>query len=219
MDPEEQILGRLGLTPEQVVGYLYAGLFSALLTAIVAPVRIKAVVDALGGFLATIAVLAMGIAIYVAYRRLLGECLLYPCHHAIHKLVDRLFRRHLGRVTSTTALLAVYGVPFGSRREAYTTIRELLFDAEMRRRLDLAHGEIHVLYITAVGCFCVIIYQIFEVPSRSNWGWLLALAVSYSAAVFADIQQHSLEAQLLRNQGKDSIISFLGRHGFLQDGG
>lgn len=214
MDTENELLSRLGVTPEQVVGYFYAGLFSAVVCSLVAPAATKATVDNLGPVLATLAAFALGVGIYVLYRRLIGELLLYPIYHAVHGLIDALFRRPPERRTSTTNYLGGLGVPLGCRRIAYTTIREVLFDTETQRRLDLAHGEIHVLYLTAIECWLAALYLRFEAQPVAG-AWIITALLAFLAALFSDTRQHSLEVQLLRNFGAERLRTFLEESGYL----
>ncbi len=219
MATENEVLSKLGLTPEQIVGYVYAGMFIAFAVVAVDAPFVKEAVKSLGGLLSTMVVLSLGVGAFVFYRRIIGEFVLYHAHHAVHRTLDLVLGRKGHALTSCTAYLAFKGVPLGSRRAAYTAIREVFFDKHARRRLDLAHGEIHVLYLTAIGCFAVTLYLLFDhAGGLTNNAWPSVGALSYLGALWADIQQHSVETQMLKVLDEAKLRSFLEGGGYLHQG-
>ncbi len=209
MGTGKEIFTSLGLTPERVVAYAYAGLFVAFAGAIVDPVAVKRLVDSLGGFLSTLVTLALGVAVYVFHRQVLGELFLYHVHHLIHRGLDFLAGRSGNQLSSSTAYLGYLGVPLGSRRNAYGAIREVFLDEETKRRLDLAHGELHVLNLTAVGCLAVGLLRLFGSGRAASLPWIVAGIVTYAGALVGEIRQHSLETRMLKSLDYKSLMDFL----------
>jgi hypothetical protein len=217
MGTGDELYTKLGLNPERVAGYVYSGLFTSVVAAFLAPNAVRGLVDSLGGVLSTLAALALGIAVYVFYRQLIGEYFLYPLHHLLHGFLDSAFRRSGERLTSSTAFLAYLGVPFGHRRDAYTTIREIYLQEMTRTRLDLAHGELHVLYITACGCLVVVLCGLLSPGRDVGLVWIIGGIVSYLAALVGDIHQHSLETQMLKRIDRAELLEFLFKAGYVVD--
>jgi hypothetical protein len=212
----DAIFKRLGVTPEQLVGYYYAGVFVALAATSIDHDRVKSLVDALGSVLAAMVVFGIGIGTYVLHRRVVGELLLYPLIHLVHSFVDRLVGHTEARATSCTGYLRYLGVTLGNRRSAYNAIRSAFLDETTRRQLDLAHGELHVLFLTAI--VSGVTAGIKSLSQRPVWSraWVAVAVFCFIAGVVADIRQHSLETSLLRLQGESNVKHFLARGGFIE---
>ncbi len=201
MDKTNPIIERLGLTPEQLIGYPYAGLLAALLCAIVNPDFVKHIVDTLGTLLSTLVVLGTGVGIYAIYFKIIGEWFLYPLHHAIHRSTDNICKTINENYTSTTAYLGYLGVRIGKRRMAYEAIKSSFFNPpELRRRIQLSHGEVHVLYLTAIETFaCALYIYFFNTPLPIKY-FLILSGISLLGAIGFDIRQHSLETHLMKTK-------------------
>jgi len=111
MGTGDELYTKLGLNPERVAGYVYSGLFTSVVAAFLAPDAVKGLVDSLGGVLSTLAALALGIAVYVLYRQLIGEYFLYPLHHLLHGFLDSAFRRSGERLTPVRLSWHTWGCP------------------------------------------------------------------------------------------------------------
>jgi hypothetical protein len=184
----------------------------ALLSAYSNPVLTQNVVSALGNVLSPIVVVVVGAAIYLAYRIILGEWILYPTRHGIHFLLDKRRRRNApDAFISFTALLAAEGVPFGMRRYAYSEIRDCegILDHSTRERLDLIHATYHFLYLTSVESIVAAWYIAHYANSIHNWKALSVISgICIVAAFVADIRQDSWECRLLR-QDRNQLRQFL----------
>src|SRR5436309_568231 len=216
MANEEDLLAKIGVTSEELVGYLYGGLFVAICAALVDNARVKSIVEALGDFVSAIAVLGLGVGVYVLYRRIIGEMVLYHVHHMCHRVVDFVAGREKENLTSSTAFLGYLAVPLGRRRAAYSAVRETFFDTNTKRRIDLAHGELHVLYITAVGSVAAYLYLRLSTPGRISLAWLVISIVSYLGALVGDIKEHSFETHVLKMIERTRLEKFLLDGGYLR---
>ena len=212
MSGEDAVIVRLGVTPEQLLGYGYAGLLASFVASLIEPNFVKHLIAALGPFLAAIVALALGVGIYVAYFKIVGEFLLYPFHHLVHKLVDRV-RKRIGKVgTSCVAYIGELGVPFGQRRAAYEAIKAAYYQDRERRRIQLAHGELHVLYLTAVEAGAAALYLFAR--ARPTEVWATTAIVFYVAALIADLRQHTLECYMLKTRAETELRKFLNDAGY-----
>jgi len=214
MDEKNSLLQTLGVTPEQIIGYAYAGLFAAACFAIVDSQSIKTFIDSLGALLSTLIFLGLGIGIYTFYFLVLGEFVLYPFQHFFHGLMDKIRNRTGARHTSTIAFIGYLGVPAGYRRAAYEAIKSNFYDVDERRRIQLAHGELHVLYLTAVELSITAIYLKF-VLGNGNVQFAVMALIAYLGALVGDTRQHSLEAYKLKTYGQEKVKAFLSEIGYI----
>jgi hypothetical protein len=194
---DEGIFEKIRLT--QIIRYGYAGFLAAGIAAFLAPAEVKPGIEAAGHVVAPLVVFAIGACIYVLYRYVLGELMIFPLVHYIHYLVDtQLFGKAEAR--SPITFLARQGVRLGQRRNAYTDIRRGVFKDAERTRLDLDHTEIAVLYLTAVEFAGAWIYLAASRSGSAASGWFFAVTAVLVgiAAIIADIKQHVYEFQLLQ---------------------
>ncbi|HEX9670795.1 MAG TPA: hypothetical protein VGC93_15085 [Thermoanaerobaculia bacterium] len=212
MADEGAVVKGLAVTPEQLLGYAYAGLLSAVIAAALEPSRVQGFVGSLGGLLASLAALGIGVGIYVLYFKVVGEFLIYPLQHALHRLVDYARGRRAAFSTSSVAYLGYLGVRFGHRRAAYEAIKAFFFEGKARRRIQLAHGELHVLYLTAVEAAAAASYLAGHKRPYTHWLW--SAAIVFGAAIVADTRQHMIEASMLRAHDPEEVQQFLSNGGY-----
>lgn len=196
---------------ERIIGYFYAGILPIVILTIQFPHDVKSFVETTGGLFAIIISMAVGIGIYTVYFKLFGEMVLYPLQHVIHLGLD-LFR---GERTSSIGLLRDMGVRFSDLRDAYSAIRNEFFGKEIRIILEVDHGELHVLYLTALITFTayfVIWITTGAIPSNA---YLVISALSSIAALIADTRQHTRECHLMKRE-QESIEKYLKEHHFLR---
>jgi hypothetical protein len=214
------IVSRVATIQIQIlIGGLYAGSLFALLASYCQPELTKRIVDALGSALAPLSTLLVGIGIYVFYRVLVGELVLYPVRHAIHFLLDKYVRRRnkdpKGFI-SFICLLGDCGVDWGKRRFVYSEIRDSgkFLDKARRQRLDLIHSTYHLLYLTALEVGVAALYQ----RPADGWRTLLIVALIFLVGAYiADLRQDSWECWLLRRdmKGLNAFLQSLGFPGHL----
>lgn len=206
-EEENAIVSRLGVTPEQLIGYVYSGILAVFIVTQVEPAFIKKTIDTTTALLFTIIALIIGIGLYVFYFRIIGEFVLYPFQHLVHWFVDRL-RGKTGREhTSCVRYFGALGVPVGFRRFAYEAIMALFHSDDVRRRIQLQHGELHVLYLTAVEGFAAAAYLFFQ--GRDFQIWLVVGTVFFLGALLGDLRQHMLECTMIKAKGEQEVKKFL----------
>jgi len=144
---EVSLLDRLAITAEQAFGYAYSGFLPLFLAYLIEPEALKKFIENVGSTLVIVIGLTLGMVIYVLYFKVFGELILYPLQHIIHSLSDKIRGKNGCDVTSTVYYLEHLGVPMGYRRSAYQLIKAEFFKEDLRRRIHLEHGELHVLYI------------------------------------------------------------------------
>ena len=210
------MLEKLQLT--QLIRHGYGGFLLTGIVAFFAPAKLKEAIEAGGAVVAPLVILAIGTAIYVLYRYILGELLLFPFTHSVHWAFDKVFGD--GTASSPIGLLAEKGVTLGRRRSAYTDVRRQLFSEDQRKRLDLDHSEAHILWITAVessgGLLYVSTLATSSTPSTNVWWFFLFASIAVTpAALLHDIQLHRNEYHLLNSSTfNPSLDNFLRANGY-----
>ena len=128
---------------------------------------------------------------------------------------DRLFsrpNRAKDGAVSTIWYLAQSKVPRGARREAYTALRREYLPAETKKQLDLAHSEVHVLYITFLELFSlgVLLWRSGrEIGIFLTGGAILFLCAAWAADIRLDELPAAERADLLlRSSGASLPVSF-----------
>lgn len=206
----------------QLIRYGYGGFLLTGIVAFFAPKQIKDAIEAGGTVVSPLVILAIGAAIYILHRYVLGELFIYPITHLFHWLFDKMFGR--GRVSRPTGHLASKGVQFGRRQSAYTDVRRQLFSEDERKRLDLDHSEAHVLWITALESAGAFVYlssldlTLPEAPSENIYWFFLATTVAVTvSALWLDIRLHQNEYRLLtRTELNPPLDQFLRAKGYIE---
>jgi hypothetical protein len=167
---------------------------------------IKVAVEAAGPVLGPMVIFAVGAAIYVMYRFLLGEYLLYPLSHFVDWATSARNRSNAAAI-SPVWHLRQQGVPRRALRDAYNAVRRQCMGPGMIERLNLAHAEAHVLYLTAIVLisfgYCARI-SLFEIVG----------GVVLVVALFNDVRQHREEMP----EFLESLVAnpdFLKKQGFI----
>jgi|WetSurMetagenome_2_1015567.scaffolds.fasta_scaffold16208_2 hypothetical protein len=215
MSKEIDIYTKLGLNAERVAGYLYSGICISIVSTLIFPKEVSALISALGGVLSVLSVFAIGFATYVLYRYIIGEYLLFPLQHFIHRLLDYILGRSKKNPTSSIDFIKNLGVPKGLRRDAYTAIRDAFFNDETRARLDLVHGEIHALYITAVDSFLISGLSFLKPMYIPNWTWIFVGIFTLIGGLIADTHQHTIETRMIKAIDPSKLKEFLRQDGHL----
>lgn len=210
-------MGRLcamkGFNLSQVIRYGYPGLLLAAFLVKGFPADAKAYVEGAGAVLAPLIVLTVGSCLYTVYRHLIGEWLLYPIAHCID---TRLFVPELD-ARSLVAIFPVWGVSKGRIRDAYNLVRRQLVPDDLKKQVELAHAEVHILYLTALQ-----MPLLYFVLGMNGWAAAAISVTTLFAAWAADVRQHRYEARAIRaklavpGKGGDQVIKdFLTEHRLL----
>lgn len=199
---------------ERLIGYLYAGMLPLIILTIERQENVASFVHATGGILVVIMTVSVGIGIYTVYFRIIGELFLYPIQHGLHMLIDVLTLKKGNNRTSTIGLLVSYGVPISRCRDAYESIKDTFFIKEEKTRLQVDHGELHILYLTATISFFtyIVLNNIINIQTQNYYLWLALITIT--AAFIGDTRQHSREASMIRTQ-EIEIKKFLNEKGFI----
>lgn len=204
----------------RLLRYGYGGFLLVGILSLIEPKIVKSSIAAAGSVVAPLVIFFVGVCIFVIYRYVLGEFILYQLMHAIHKILDR-YMYGKRKVSSPTGYLQSLGIGRWQKRTAYTEIRRELFEKDEQERLDLAHSEIHVLYITAIEFFAAATYLYLSTNGSSRpflmAFFLVGAVLTLIAAIITDIQQHRIEYRLLRYGIKfDELAGFLRKRGYMK---
>jgi hypothetical protein len=215
MSNESDMYTKLGLNAERFAGYLYSGICFSVVMTLVLPTKVASFVDSIGGVLSLFSVVAIGFVIFIFYRYLIGEFIIFPLQHLIHHLFDKILGKSSEKTTSSIYFLKYLGVAKGIRRDAYTSIRDAFINDKIRARWDLIHGEIHALYITSIIFIGVSLFLNLNEVFITNWIWMFIGIVAIGAAFIADTHQHIVETRMIKALDRNGLINFLIQEGHL----
>ncbi len=162
---------------------------------------VRSLVENLGPVISVILTLSLGATAFIAYRYILGELLIYPLVHVLHKFISP--------KTSTLVFLkdvmsVKYNVFF--LRNIYNSIRRRFFSKELLGKLDLAHAEIHVIYVTSIQLIGNFFYLTLHKPNDPNKTYWLVLGLIFLAVgMVADMWQHSNECGVLKRIKNEKV--------------
>ena len=196
-----------------ILRYGYSGFLMVGIISLVDPNILEKTIKASGPVVTPLAIFFVGTCIFVVYRYVIGELLLFPIMHLIHWVFDKV----IWGTSSPTGYLGELGVIFGDKRVAYSEIRRGLLKDEERERFNFAHSETHILYITAIEL--VVASQIIDKNTFSLlYGFFLFGAIlMLLSAIITDIQQHRVEYKILRHFYKrEELIKFLTERGYVK---
>ena len=130
-----------GVSINEVIRYGYGGFLLFLLTAAVEPDFFDRVRGSLGDVLTIISAFAIGSVIYIFYRPIIGEWILYW-------LCKRLHRKKRSAMCKLCYLEERHRVSRENSVNAYRLVRDKLFVDKARERYHRQHSEIHLLYVS-----------------------------------------------------------------------
>jgi hypothetical protein len=192
--------------------YGYAGFLLVGILLFINPSAIKTITDNAGTVLSPLLVLAAGACIYVVYRYVVGEWILFPLSHCIDGIVSR---GH-SPVRSPILYLLRLGVKLTDLRPAYNALRHEVLEEKTRNQLDFAHAEIHVLYITCIELMGLAIYLTVIGAKTHVYLILIIGIVILCGAISTDIQQHRSELRTIQSAvSVEEIERNLRARGFL----
>jgi len=209
---------KLGISIHEILRYIYGGLLSFLLFAIVKPDETKKVVEALGNTLTIFIAFAIGAAIYSIHRPCIGE-LLYLLHEWIHH-----FRQKEGFFTCRIHYLKkTFGIKSISlSTEAYRTIRDSKLYNEFREQQNsfhLQHSELHVVYITFVLVFFAWLFSILDPETKplvSNTILFVVSIFCLVSGIVGNILLCRRECKVLLQVNQEEIKALLEKTQFIK---
>jgi hypothetical protein len=172
---------------------------------------LKPAIEAAGSVLGPLVVFACGTAIYVFYRYLLGEFVLFPIAHLLEWVAYKENRGKKYGAVSPIWHFKQLGVPWCETRKAYNVVRREKLSEPIAKRLNLAHAESHILYLTSV----VLIASYWTIATSSL---LIILGVAaLGAGLTNDIRQHREEFPAISADLPDEALKqFLKERGFIK---
>jgi hypothetical protein len=151
---EESVrLKDFGFGMHELLRYGYAGLLAFALSGIIGPHWTEELVERLGKVVVPIVALVLGAALYIVYRHLLGETLIFWLGKQCHQFCDRKMKS-TDPVDLTCKYRYLQGEPFKIARtnsqDAFRIIRDArtVGNNHVWNSFHREHSEIHVLYLT-----------------------------------------------------------------------
>jgi hypothetical protein len=197
------------ITLHDLFRYGYGGFVLAIVAAWVNPCTTKQIVDSLGSVVAPMAAFGMGAAVYVLFRAILGNGILFyilvvffegyywpkdsPCKY-----------RYLNDKLSLIDRPAVQS-PFYAR-QAFRLIRdaELAFEKDTREQFHREHSEMQLIYLTAFVLLLGAIWDWRLAGGQHTW-MLGGAALLWIVGMFNDRALDKREYLQLK-QASDSIV-------------
>ena len=199
----------------RIFRYSYGGLLLMVLIAINFPLSLSPIIEALGLVLAPLTAIAIGTGIYIIHRYVIGEIFLYPFLNIVHNILDRIRKRKGLLTTNPLNYLHFIGVEKTEQRAAYLAVRSQLFNPSEKKELDVAHSELHILWIT-VDELLVTAFYLQAKHLTTHYFFSISILVAFCAIV-ADIRQHQLECHKLKiTNNKEKLLPFLKEMGYLK---
>jgi hypothetical protein len=153
----------LGFTVNQIIRYGYGGVLLMLVIGLISPSYLVTLYSAFGPFLGALAIYTIGIFIYLFYRPILGQRLIWPTSEVIHGLLDYFwYTKTPGHKKISCRLEYLnkhFGITTNNRIDAYRLIRNSFNDKFSK--FEIEHSEIHLLYITFLILFAACLYLLF----------------------------------------------------------
>lgn len=204
----------------RLLRYGYGGILLCVLGVVINPAKAKQVIEALGPVLSPLAVLAIGAVIYILHRYAVGELFLYRFIHWLHSKWDHWRGRTGTDSTDPVAYLYAIGVKSGQGREAYSIFRRHYYADHDRKQkgenLDIAHSELHMLWLTVDETFAAGIYMSVTDRWEKAMPFLVIGIVVALAAICAEVLQTQPESGLLKAaHNEQELLPFFKKYGIL----
>jgi hypothetical protein len=213
MSEERSLWTKLAPQIEMLVPGVWAGALAVGLMACVAPKETKQWLDTLGTALVLPVVAFVGVVLFLVYRVIVGEWLLYPLRHALLGVCDWIWRRRQGaKHLSFTRLLASRNVPFFFRRYTYSAIRDAEggpFTRSQRQHFDFLHATYHLFYVTGLELLAA---SLLTLAQPHQEGLKFAGIAFLVLAFLADFRQDVWECRLMEMKPErlDDTLKLLG---------
>lgn len=183
-------MDKLGI--RELLRYGYAGFLCVLVAALVDGDAIGALVRNLGDVLSPLTALAVGTAVYLVFRTLIGDLFLWRLINLSHAKVEDILKRTPTRC-KVRYLECEQHVRQGQGLAAYALVRDRLLSEHNRERFHVQHSEVYLLFLTAFVCGAASLLASSRVlPGEARPGVVLGLAVTavvaFTAGMWHDIQ-------------------------------
>jgi len=188
------ILKRLSI--DKIVRYFYAGFLFLLGIIIFNKSEILPIIKDLGAVNTAICCFTIGAFFYTIYRYVIGEIFLYWFVYLIHWLIEICLSEKL----NLFSFMKNHNASVIKSRIFYNYIRRSFFDEEDRKKIDYAHSEIHMMYLTSMILFLIYFYvkYFLEINNNSPCYILWGAFIVFTSGIIIDIQQHRIEIRKLK---------------------
>ncbi|MGH8067087.1 MAG: hypothetical protein ACRERE_17975 [Candidatus Entotheonellia bacterium] len=212
-------MDKLGL--RELLRYGYTGVLCALVAAVVDGTRTEQLVKHLGDVLSPLAVLAVGTAVYLVFRTVVGKLFLWRLIDWSHAKAEDLLGRPATRC-KVRYLQDQHGVPRGQGLDAYVLVRDSLLPEAERERFHVQHSESYILFVTAFVCGSVSLLAYVgllpSVVSPATYASLGAAAVvALGAGLWHDIVLCRAERAAIGRLPREKVDATLWGSGFVAD--
>jgi hypothetical protein len=211
-------MNKLGL--RELIRYGYTGVLCAFVAAVVDGARTERLVKSLGDVLSPLAALAVGAAVYVIFKALVGDLFLWRLNDWSHTKVENLLGRKVTRC-KVRYLEDQHSVSHGKGQAAFALVRDSLLSEAVRERFHVQPSESYLVFVTAFVCGLVsLLAYAGLLPSEvSPWksaGLGAAAALSFAAGEWHDIVLCRAECAALGLLNQEELRTTLRDGGFLE---
>ena len=189
--------------------YTYTGFLMVALVTLTNRERILPFKEVLPVAVMFAAIIAGGACIFILYRYVLGELILFN----LALLISWGIGKRSNKPWSVPYLLGTrYQVRLGERRAAYTFLRRSDAFKQQRERIEMIHSEIHVLYVTA---FELLVLRVLALSKPEHFSAVTWTAfVVFLAGIIFDVKQHRDEATFVSSLEFNQVNEELRKGGF-----
>lgn len=211
-------MDKLGI--RELLRYGYGGILCAVVAALVDGEATSKVVESLGDVLSSLAALAVGAAVYLIFKTLVGDLFLWPLINWSHAKVEDILKRTPTRC-KVRYLEREQRVRRGQGLAAYALVRDRLLAEHARERFHVQHSEGYLLFLTAFVCGLGSFLACSGVlPGEVRPGVVPGLAatavVAFAAGTWHDIQLCRAERAEISALGHPELQDALRDGGFLE---
>jgi len=196
------VLKRMSI--DKIVRYFYAGYLFLIVLIIFNKSETLPIIKELGAVNTAICCFSIGAFFYIVYRYVIGEIFLYWLVYIIHWMIELISKEKLNVIS----FMKKYNVPVLKSRIFYNYLRRSFFNNEDRKKLDYAHSEIHMMYLTSLILFVVYFYFycFLILANGSSFYVLLGGVIILLSGIIIDIQQHRIEIRKLKYEFDDGKV-------------
>ncbi len=142
-------MDKLGI--RELLRYGYAGFLCAFVAAVVDGSGTEKLVKHLGDVLSPLVALAVGAAVYLVFRTLVGDLFLWRLIDWLHAKAEDILGRTPTRC-KVRYIETTFHVRKGHGVAAYALVRDQLLAEHTRERFHIQHSEGYLLFLTAFVC-------------------------------------------------------------------
>jgi hypothetical protein len=196
------VVDKMGLS--RFLRYTYGSFILLFLSVVINPSEVQTILKDIPVVMLVFGSLIIGAGIYVLHRSIL-----VPIHHfllcVLFAMYDWLvtFKDSSHETSNPVGVIKTWGVPLGLKMIAYTVLRSADFFKDMKRDLNLAHAQNHLLVMTAEGMLFASIFSNQVKCPQVEWPIFLFLGVLFLVCSYPpSFVLHSLEGRFMKKNGQ-----------------